>query len=298
MIPNEINIDTLALQIDFDNSVKQRNKLELIKLFIYSRRLGQLKEVKTNQNMIKYELLYANSKILSLHSGSARSRDKITGRNKNFYYIRIRFAGLKSHNLSFDKASYASLATICALLNTSGTNYRFCELDIALDVFCPFDNMLAMCTKKSANVSYNLINFKQYFSGSPTTYIEDYSDLGKKKNAVLRSYLYDKSAKNKLPFSVTRFEIKLQNRFFIKNSFDISSIRSAFDRYCVMYFSDIYQKQVVINKYNRKELGLLEFNKFRIYPDFQKVQKLLNEIRGAFVNYNGKIIIPKFENFF
>ena len=293
MIPNEINIDTLALQIDFDDSVKQRNKLELLTRFISNRKLGQLREVKTNQHMIKYELLYANSKILTLHTGSTRSRDKKTGKFKKIYYIKIRFAGLKSHNLSFDKASYESLATVCALLNTSGTSYRFCELDIALDVFCPFDNILAMCTKKSANVSYNPISFKQYFSGSPTTYIEDYSDLGKKKNAVLRSYLYDKSAKNKLPFSVTRFEIKLQNRFFIKNSFDISSIRSAFDRYCVMYFSDMYEKQVVINKYNRKELDLLGFNKSKVYPDFQKIQKLLNEIRGAFVNYNGKIIIPK-----
>ena len=40
--------------------------------------------------------------------------------------------------------------SICAFLNTTGTPFKLTELDVAIDLFGSFDNVLVACTRKAS----------------------------------------------------------------------------------------------------------------------------------------------------
>jgi len=296
MFNPETNIDTVALQIDFVNAEEQRNRLGLLCNLITERRLGRLQLMTNNlSRVVKYNLLYGNRKVATIHTGATRSRNKLTGKFQKLYYIRIRFAGLKSYNQVLDDNTFNCLMTICAYLNTTGTTFRLSELDIAIDVFCPFNNILVCCTKESANVPYNPLGYTQYFREVPTTYIENYSDRLKKRNAVLRAYVYNKGAKENLPDNITRFELKLQNRFFVNNSFNIRSIMNAMNRYCVMYFDNLNEKYNKINQYHNyvkvtsREINRLNFNQYRLLPDSSVLTDFIHKVKSVYIDFNGNV---------
>ena len=299
MVKHETHIDTVALQLDFDSAKAQRAKFDLLEQWIRNNRLGFL-EINANSllQINKYNLLYGGRRILTIQSGSIRMKDKLTGQLVERYYIRIRFAGLKSHKQRQDKASYDALMTICAWLNTTRTNFRLVELDVAIDVNCSFYNVLAVCINKSANVLYNPLNSIQYYDSIPTTYIEDYKKEEQRKDAVLRAYLYNKSAKEGLDFVVTRFELKLQNRFFLKNEFDTNSIINALDRYWVMYFANEIEKERKICEYNKykivttREIDRLGFRSYRLYPNPAVIKEFMRQIKSVYVGFYWDIVIP------
>jgi hypothetical protein len=181
------------------------------------RELGKLEKDKSSSYIIKYDVYFGGTIIFTIHSGFTSKADDLTG-EKGLYYIRIRFAGLKSHKQRQDEASFNALLTICGFLNTTRTKYRMVELDVSIDTFCSFDNILAICVNKSGKTTYNEIGHKQYYKGIPTSYIEKYVNEQEANDAVVRSYVYDKSSKEGLGSKITRFELKLQNRFFRINS--------------------------------------------------------------------------------
>lgn len=299
MIKHETHIDTVALQLDFDNAKAQRDKFSLLQQWITIRNLGLLQnDYSSSSYVIKYNVYYARTILFTIHSGSTRIKDKLTGQLVEQYYIRIRFAGLKSYNKRQDEASYNALMTICAWLNTTRTNFRFVELDVAIDVYCNFYNVLAVCVNKSANVLYNPLNSIQYYDLIPTTYIEDYKKEEQRKDAVLRAYLYNKSAKEGLDFVVTRFELKLQNRFFLKNEFDTNSIIRALDRYCVMYFANEQEKERKICDYNKykivtaREIDRLGFGSCRLYSNHNVIKEFIRQIKSVYVGFNWDIVVP------
>lgn len=299
MIKHETHIDTVALQLDFNSAENQRDKLNLLKQWIRNKELGFL-EMNTNSllQINKYDLLSRGRKLLTIHSGSTRIKNKLNGNWITKYYIRIRFAGLKSYNKLFDEGSYYCLMTICAWLNTTRTNFRLVELDIAIDVNSNFYNVLVVCINKSPNVSYNRLGSIQYYDLIPTTYIEDYKNVRQRKESVLRAYLYDKSAKERLNSTITRFELKLQNRFFLKNEFDTKSIINAFDRYYVMYFEDEKEKEQRIRAYNKykvatsREINRLEFERYRLYPNHNIIKEFIRQIQSVYVDFHWNIVIP------
>ena len=299
MIKHETNIDTVALQLDFDNAKAQRDKFSLLQQWITIRRLKLLESDSGSSNhVIKYNVCYAGTILFTMHSGSTRIKDKLTKELVNQYYIRIRFAGLKSHKQKQDKASYKALMTICAWLNTTRTNFRLVELDVAIDIYSNFYNVLAVCTNKSPNVPYNGLGNIQYIEGTPTTYIENYINKEQRKEAVLRSYLYNKSVKEELDFTVTRFELKLQNRFFLKNEFNVKSIMNALDRYYVMYFENKRGKEQKIDEYNKykvvatREINRLEFESYRLYPNHNVIKEFIRQIQSVYVGFNWDIVVP------
>ncbi len=299
MIKHETHIDTVALQLDFDSAEAQRAKFSLLQQWIRNNELGFL-EMNTNSllQMNKYNLLFGGRKILTIQSGSIRIKDKLTSELMERYYIRIRFAGLKSYNQRQDIASYNALMTICAWLNATRTNFRLVELDVAIDIYSNFSNVLATCITKSPNVQYNRLCRTQYYDSIPTTYIENYKNLEQRKKAVLRAYVYNKSAKERLEFPITRFEVKLQNRFFLRNEFDTKSIINALDRYYVMYFENKREKEQKINEYNKykivtaREINKLRFERYRLYPDSDVIKEFIRQIQHAYVDFYWNIVIP------
>lgn len=300
MVKYETNIDNIALQIDSNNQIEQRDKFSLLQYCIRNNRLGSLeKDTNSLLQINKYNLLSSGRKIFTIHSGSTRIKDELTGLLVNQYYTRIRFAGLKSYNKKQDNASSYALMTICAWLNTTGTKYRLVELDVAIDVNCGFDNILAVCVDTSPKTNYHEAGYKQYFEGAPTSYIEKYSNKEEAKNAVVRAYLYDKSKKEELlNTTITRFELKLQNRFFLRNDFTVESIVTALDKYYLMYFNSMEEKELRIRIYNysnkiiNKELYRLGVERYRVYPNPDVIKEFIRKIKSVYVGFYGDIIIP------
>lgn len=297
MKQHETNIDTVAFQMDFEKAEDQRRKLTLLCQWVTIRGLGKLEQDKSSKFIIKYEVFFAGTVIFTIHSGFTSKADGLTG-EKGLYYIRIRFAGLKSHKQRQDEASFNALMTICAFLNTTRSKFRMVELDVAIDTFCNFDNILAICVNKSGKTTYNEIGHKQYYKCVPTTYIEKYRNSNESDNAVVRSYLYDKSEKNGLiGTSITRFELKLQNRFFLQYGFNTQSIINAMNKYYVMYFESAEQKSqycsVLKNfRITQDEIEIFGLNRFRLYLDGNVVKEFIRQIESVYVGFYGDIVVP------
>jgi hypothetical protein len=294
---HETNIDTVAVQMDFEKAEEQRRKLSLLCQWVTIRELGKLEQDKSLKFIIKYDVYFGGKIIFTIHSGFSKKADSLTGESEGFYYIRIRFAGLKSHKQRQDEASFNALMTICAFLNTTRSKFRMVELDVSIDAYCNFDNILAICVKKSGNTTYNQIGHKQYYKGIPTTYIEKYINSNEADNAVVRSYLYDKSVKEGLIGSITRFELKLQNRFFLQYGFNAQSIINAMNKYYVMYFESAEQKSqycsVLKNfRITQDEIEIFGLNRFRLYLDGNVIKEFIRQIESVYVGFYGDIVVP------
>ncbi|WP_373002010.1 hypothetical protein [Sulfurimonas sp.] len=297
MIRHNTEIDTVAIQFDFDSTDDQYQVFNIFQDYIRDEKLGYLKKIfNSKAYKSEHELLYGQTRILTIQTGTIQKK---INKNKTQYYLRIKVYGLKSYNESLDKASFKAFITICALSNTFGFRFRLCELDIALDVFIAFENMLVASIQKSPNVRYNNLADIQFYQDGATSYIEDYRNIKARNYAVLRSYLYDKSAKEKLDYPITRFEIKLQNRFFINNTLTIKSIQKTLDKYCIMYFNEINIKQGIINNLKKisnnreRELYyLLTLGHFRLSHNVDVLQEFLWQIETAYLDLFGNLKIP------
>ena len=302
MIHYETNIDTFAIQMDFTTSQQQNMKLEFLINWIIGRQLGDLKlnEKKSSSNLKVYDLRYGGSKLATIHSGFARVKDIARAEYTQNFYIRIRWCGLKSFKPLYDDATYKALITICAFLNTTRTAYRFVELDVAIDMFCNFDNILGIVAQPVSNVPYNRLGGVQYFNGVPTSYLEDYSNPQQRKDAFMRFYIYNKSAKENLNFTVIRAELKLQNRFFLKNGFTLESINKAFNKYRLYYFKNPFQKLYISDKYrnfrdlNYSDLCRLEAENHRVNLNPSVIKAFICQVQLSYVDFYGNVTVPNY----
>lgn len=278
-------IDTIAIQIDCDYTEQQR--ILLHELLGFTLKLDSLyighKDSIYGANMIRREhYIYANNTTLAtIKTGAFRTGNYRLDNYEMKYYINIKFAGLKTYNKRIDKVSHDYLLRICAFLNTRGIVFKLTELDVCIDAGCAFENILAICTKKSPKTNYYTLNNPQMYA--TTTYIEK---MTKKKfdKAVLRAYSYDKCKKEKLNYNLTRFEIKLQAKYFSKYGFSLESIEKTLNRYHVMYFSNIGDKEKIATRYSnyktirKREIKKLELNKYRLLPDMSYISKFINKL--------------------
>ncbi len=295
----ETYIDTVALQVDFSNAEEQRNKLSLLCKWIIARELGLLKSDNNLSYIVKYDVYFGGTILFRIHSGFTTRRDKLIGIFLKQYYLRIRFAGLKSHNQKKDEYSLNAFMTICAWLNTSRTKFRIVELDVAIDVSCRFDNVLAVCINKSCKTIYNEAGYMQSYKGTPSSYIEKYNHKFEANNAVVRAYLYNKSVKEELLGScITRFELKLQNRFFLRYGFSAESIIFALDKYYVLYFESIEKKVQKIKRYNSyyritaKEINSLRLDNYRLHANKNVIKEFIRQVQSVYVDFYWNIVLP------
>ncbi len=299
MAKHETNIDTVGIQLDLSSPEQQRNKMDLIWNWIISRNLGKLEKDPDNKSrrIARYRLMSSGTKIAVIHTGFTRARDKLTRKFIKVYYVRIVFAGLKSFKVKRDEASNNALLEICAFLNTSRTPFRMVELDVAIDLFCSFYNVLGICINPVNGVPYNPIGTIQYFDGSyPTSYIHNYSNLQSRNDAFMRFYIYNKTAKESLPFTVTRAELKLQNRFFLRYGFSVESIMRALSNFGVLYFNSSVEKQNFINRYSGaiKPYGYDVYlnQNYRLYPNSLVIEEFIRQIQTVYVDFYGNVTLP------
>ena len=180
------------------------------------------------------------------------------------------------------------LMKVISLFNFYNINFEVIGLDLFVDVDKPFENMFAFCNKKVGGVKYYKTLENQHNIG--THYIEKLNNTH--KNVMKRAYLYDKSLKEKLLFPITRFELKIQTRFFNRNKMNVFFDRKMFytnllnrlmESYHILYFRSLVLKNQELTSYalfedtRRRDFYKLSLNNYRIIPNISNVvDDLLN----------------------
>ena len=253
-------VDTLGIRCECDNITQRDSLFNAIFDFLKEKKLVGTKynEDRSSPYYQMTELLYGNTRLASIAKGYYVND---TSFNPDYYYINISFYGLKRYSKIKDEASTLLVRTITAFLNTYNIDFRLIELDIAMDIESKINNILAVCISRSPNVEYYELgdfdeNGEEIQDDKGTYNIEKYKSKKSRKNTMGRAYLYNKRQKEKdkykkeLGFDLTRFEVKLQKRWFVKNEFGFIPIYKALKKYAVLEFEDIQQKEQLIQKIN------------------------------------------------
>jgi len=264
--------------------------------------LGKVAKVSKsyNYNFAVYYLYHSGKVIASFHIGSSAIKTKEKILIKTIYYLKIRFAGLSSRKRNIDEVSHKTVDEIIGYLNTKNIEYKIVELDVAVDMFCGFDNVLAVVTRKYPNVKYHPLGHTCKICGDTISYLEDYSQRVAHK-ATRRSYLYDKTAKEGLSFKVTRFEVKLQKNFFYSYGLDIGAISKIFDNYSIICFTNKNGKTKAIQRLKRTKnfdfaIRSLEKYNFKVELDISVVAKFIYKVQNTFIDRLGNtrtLPVPK-----
>ena len=78
--------------------------------------------------------------------------------------------------------------------------------------------------------------------------------------------------------------MKLQKSFF-KNDLDFETIVNALNRYTVMYFQNIYEKNMIVDKYNsysrisRRDIERMGLEKYKLKPDVVKIERFIENLK-------------------
>lgn len=280
-------IDTLGLRVEFNNSDKQRSHLRDLLLFIRDTtnitiRYKETYNPYTGVN-IGYHLYYASTTIAIITTGFFQHKsNSFFEKPRRVFYININFAGLRRYDEAIDTLSMLCVRLVCAYFNTSNITWKLRELDIFMDMECDLDNVLALCVSKSPRTKY-YAPYQEQMAHS-TVYIENISKK-QLKTVMRRAYVYDKSIKANLDYSLTRFELKLRSQYFNTYGFSIDSIAKALNKYLVMYFEDIHVKNEKIQAYlsysvvKDREIKRLALENFKVYPDIQYINMFLYDLQ-------------------
>jgi len=184
-------IDTVAIQIDLIHENVRNAMLEEILGLL---RIANLYIVHKDYPIDKHSNFYIreyhvygyNVIIARISTGSYSVKDTLTNASITTYYISLAFAGLKRYNEPLDQLSNHVLLKVCAYLNTKHITFKLTGLDVAIDMYTKFENVLALCTKKSPKTAYHAANGEQWYD--TTYYIEDIPKT-KRHLAVQRAYL-------------------------------------------------------------------------------------------------------------
>ncbi|MFA5462300.1 MAG: hypothetical protein WC274_09510 [Sulfurimonas sp.] len=283
MINYTVNIDTLKLQIDFINSSDQREVMDRLARALHT--TYPFLKVNYNTNPIPngaytHTVNTGRTTILELTSGAYKDIYRRT-----IYFITIEIAGLKQYHRN-DKIAHDCLIRLVAYLNTHEIRFEYTGIDIAVDMFCPFEYVYAFCNKKAPRVNYYKVYERQPY---PTShYIEKYDRTHNK--VMKRAKVYYKSAKDKyINYPITRFELKLQSSFFNRYPYEWGMLQNELNRYHILYFPTLDEKDAALSLYaqhedtiRRRDLHRLGLDRYRIYPDTSDVEDFLDSLYDVF----------------
>ncbi len=284
---SQTSIDTLAIRIDYNDEAARTLVLNEILTLLQKEKLHlHYHDHRINENsnfyIREYQLRANNRTVVTIRAGSYSVKDTNNIIIITTYYIAITFAGLKSHLLKIDIFSNTILFKVCAYLNTRYVSFKVTALDISLDLYTKYGNILALCTNKSPKTGYYTAYEQQPFLS--TSYIEKIPHY-KAKDAVQRAYLYDKASKESLPFPLTRFEVKLQSKFFSNNRQSLQfAIAKALNKYHVMYVANKKEKHSLMAQYDntpalrQRDIKRLGLDSYRCYPDMAVIVAFINDI--------------------
>lgn len=243
---------------------------------------------------IKYKIYSNNRTVLSFNTGFTHGD----------YFIKIKFAGLKTYDSTVDTTSSNYLFALVAYLNSNLISWKLSELDLAIDIpHVDFNQLLAICTQHTSRTNYYDIGEVQLFKNE-TTYIEKFEPISLRNNAIKVAYLYNKTKKEfvkhgyVIGFSVHRFEVKLQSDYFNKYGLDIRMIERSLNMYHLMYFCSKATRDLLINRYNsysvvrRREIDRMGFENYRLHFDMEYIYNFINILLRITIDdlYSGSFV--------
>lgn len=272
-------IDTLSIQVNC-SSLEEQQAIS----FMVGRAVTEYSKVFIRDNVFtkEREILFNNNRLGTIRLGMNPIWNKFTRQYNMNYYVAVSFYGLKSHIEILDNLSNGCLFAVCGILNTLNIDYMFTELDVCLDMNTKIDNVLALCTTKLPRTEYHSPN-NSFYNGD-TVYIEKFTKDRFSYNSQ-RAYVYNKAKKENLKFPLTRFELKLQKFFFFSNDLDSKTIINALNRYTVMYFPNIYEKNMIIDRYNsyyrisKRDIERMGLERYRLKPDVVKIERFIDNLK-------------------
>ena len=285
MLDYHTGLDKLGLRIEFDDGVEQREILQ--ELFVYIRKKYDsifIKEIE-RFNSKKYYIYQNKKTIFGVVTGCYRKKNPKASGYYFQYYLNIEFSGLKRYDESLDEITKNVLYSVYAFLHTKNIEYINTAADIYVDIKCPIENILSLCVKKVPSVKYHKLDELQ--EKTNINYIEKVAEKKYNKTA-LRGYWNNKGKRAKLKYHLTRYELKLQPKYFYRHGFSLESMEKALDRYYVLYFKNENEKIEKIDKYSnykhvaKRELKKLEFDKYKLKFDITAITKFLNWLDGAY----------------
>ena len=310
-------IDTLGIRCECDNR-EQRDSLSNALMDCLKERsivgIQYDKKYSTQYYQIT-KLQHGKTKLGTIAKGYYIND---TSFNPDYYYLNISFYGLKRYNKIKDDASLLLIRTITAFLNTYNIDFRLIELDIAMDIPAPINNILALCVRNSPNIHYYELgetnaNGQMIQENEGTYYIENFSSPKQRKNTMIRGQSYNKRQKEltkyarDIGFEITRYEVKLQKRWFVKNEFGVIPIYKALQKYAVLEFKDINQKEQLIEKLNSVKKGrqrrkliddAIKNNNAVLHTQkMNNVGSFLREIDTIKFDAKGELIFTKHEDY-
>jgi len=311
-------VDTLGIRCVCDSKYQRDSLFNTLIGFLMEKNMVGIKYDKDRSNEYYQvtKLLKGNTKLATVAKGYFKNDNNKY--NPDYYYININFYGLKRYNKTKDEVSMFLVRSITAFLNTYNIDFIITELDIAMDIESKIDSILAVCINRSPNVEYYQLgdtdgNGEVIQQNKGTYYMEKYQSHIKKMYAMIRAYLYDKRFKEMtkyhkdIGFDLTRFEVKLQKRFFVKNEFGFTSIYKALKKYAVLEFEDIKQKEQLIQKLNsattskqrKKNIDdAVENTKAVLLTQrMSLVSRFLREIDTIKFNLKGEFVYTKHEDY-
>lgn len=282
------NIDTLKIQIEMrDESAREMLVANIANVLLMENCLIDKHSYSTSRDasffVLERKFYKNNTVVASIRTGVFGMKDHKQERVITTHYASIEFAGLASLNQEVDEMKLEILLKVCAFLNSSDIHFKITGIDIAIDLYTKMSKVLALCTKKSPRTKYYAATEPQLFD--TTHYIEKIMD-GHKDLVVQRSYIYNKTVKENMSGKeITRFELKLQTKFFNKHRENIiAGIAGALDKYHVMYIPNKKEKYrlmqgfdncVIAVERNIKKFG---FDNYRCYPDIATIDSFIKKI--------------------
>ncbi|WP_418185467.1 hypothetical protein ACNSOS_00215 [Aliarcobacter vitoriensis] len=278
-------LDRIKLRVEFFDLKEQSEIITALKSLLSDGIEKMYFKDTFNNNSLFINGYYQKNKYLSI-IGSSYNKSIFIKKKKNIvpiFSVTVEFAGLKSYNYKKDNLMNKYLMKVISYLNLNFINFEVIGLDLFVDVDKPFKNMFAFCNKKVGKVKYYKTLEKQYNIG--THYIEKFNNTH--KNVMKRAYLYDKSLKENLLLPITRFELKIQTRFFNRNKIDdlfdkkifyTNLLNRLIESYHILYFRSIIVKNIELDSYaffedtmRRRDIYKLFLNNYRIIPDISNV---------------------------
>ncbi|MFA5214608.1 hypothetical protein [Sulfuricurvum sp.] len=279
-------IDTVSLQIDTYDEVTRNFIVDGILSLLHKNKLYIAQKdypinLHSNFFIREYKIYSQGVVLASIRMGSFSMKNTLNN-IVTTYYIAVEFAGLKRYHDQTDAITNKTLLGICAYLNSRNIFYKLTGLDISIDLHTKFENVLALCTKRSPKTSYYMANEAQFY---PTTYYIEKISEGNEDEVVQRSYLYDKSFKENLPYAITRFELKLEQKFFNKyRDTLVYSIAKTFKKYHVMYVPVKKERQYLMEQYDNhailrdRDIKRIGFDNYRCHFDITVVNSFIVRI--------------------
>jgi hypothetical protein len=271
-------VDTASIQVNC-SSLEEQQGIS----FMLGRAVTEYNKVCIRDKVFtkEREILFNNNRLGIIRLGMNPMWNKFTRQYDMNFYVAVSFYGLKSHIGILDNLSNGCLFSVCGILNTFSIEYVFTELDVCLDISAKIDNVLAICTTKLPRTEYYSLN-NSFYNGD-SVYIEKFAK-NKLDYYSQRAYVYNKAKKENLKYPLTRFELKLQKSFF-KNDLDFETIVNALTRYTVMYFPNIYEKNMIVNKYNnysrisKRDIERMGLDRYKLKPDVVKIERFIDNLK-------------------